>query len=330
MEESPLISVIIPVHNTAEYLRKCVDSVRNQSLKEIEIILVENLSTDGSSEICDEYIYLDSRIKVLHLSVAGLSIARNAGIDIASSPYIGFIDSDDYIEPTMYQEMLDALILNNAELAYCNFSLEPESEQNESPYPNTGNIYLRSQWEVLQDMMWEKASCSACNKLFKKEFFVSFRFPVGKLYEDRLVMHEWLVSCPKIVWIDKPFYFYVARETSICHTIIPLNRYHYFLAEYARLVFMQKYALFQGRELLEVRSRIIGGCYSLFCDILQLTKPKYFREPIEDMKSKFRDLRQLSKDEIDAKCYKRIRKITCYWPIYYFLRFSFRKREWRG
>lgn len=330
MEGLPLISVIIPVHNTAGYLHKCVDSVRNQSLKEIEIILVDNLSNDGSAEICDQYAQIDTRIKVLHLSVAGLSIARNAGIDIASSSYIGFIDSDDYIEPSMYRELLDALVQNQADLAYCNFFLESENHFIESPYPNSGNIYLRSQWDVLRDMMWEKISCSACNKLFKKEFFNSLRFPVGKLYEDRLVMHDWLVSCQKIAWIDKSFYYYVARETSICHTVIPLNRYHYFLAEYSRLAFIEKHALFAEKDLFEIRSRIFNTCYSIFCEIMQMTKPNYFREPIEDMKSKLRGFRSFSKDEMNEKCRKRILKITRYWPVYYFFRFCFRKRNWRG
>ena len=103
MESQYSVSVIIPVHNTAPYLRRCIESVRNQTLKDIEIILVDNLSTDDSPSICDEYANIDSRVKVLHLDEAGLSIARNAGIEIATAPYIGFIDSDDYIEPTMYE-----------------------------------------------------------------------------------------------------------------------------------------------------------------------------------------------------------------------------------
>ena len=101
MENNYLISVIVPVHNTVNYLRKCIESIRNQSLENIEIILVDNLSTDGSSEVCDEYASMDTRVKVIHLSVANASVARNAGIDMASAPYIGFIDSDDYIDVNM-------------------------------------------------------------------------------------------------------------------------------------------------------------------------------------------------------------------------------------
>ena len=115
------VSVIIPVHNTAPYLERCVESVRNQTLKNIEIILVENKSQDNSPVLCDEYARRDPRIKVLHLSIAGLSIARNAGLKIASAPYVGFIDSDDYISETMFQDLLDAISSSQAEMAYCNF-----------------------------------------------------------------------------------------------------------------------------------------------------------------------------------------------------------------
>lgn len=121
MENSYLVSVVIPVHNTAPYLHKCVESVRNQSLKEIEIILVENMSTDNSAEICDEYAKIDSRIKVLHLSVAGLCVARNAGIDVATAPYIGFVDSDDYIGVDMFKDLVEAMIENEADLTFCNY-----------------------------------------------------------------------------------------------------------------------------------------------------------------------------------------------------------------
>ena len=107
-------------------MRRCIESVRNQTLKDIEIILVDNLSTDDSPSICDEYANIDSRVKVLHLDEAGLSIARNAGIEIATAPYIGFIDSDDYIEPTMYENMLSVMVQNKVYMVYCNFCFEYE------------------------------------------------------------------------------------------------------------------------------------------------------------------------------------------------------------
>ncbi len=325
MDKNYLISVIIPVHNTADYLSKCVDSVRNQTLKDLEIILVENMSTDTSATLCDEYARIDSRIKVLHLPVAGLSIARNRGVQYASAPYIGFVDSDDYIAPTMYQEMLDALLKNQADLVYCNYFYERVDESLESLDANTGKVALKSRIDCLREMMLEKISCSACTKLFKKAFFESAFFPEGKFYEDRWVMHDWLMSCNRIVWVDKPLYYYVERFTGICHTMNPINRYHFFLSEYARLEFVEKSGLFIGTELYELRTFILKICFSIFKEIMLIVKPGEFQEFVLDMRHKIKALSYMKRGEIDDHCYKKIKRISNNWAIYYFIHF-FMKR----
>lgn len=115
---SPKVSVIVPVHNTAPWLDRCVESVRAQTLRDIEIILVENRSTDASPELCDAYPAADARIRVLHLAEAGLSRARNAGLAVATAPYVGFVDSDDYIEPDMFRRLYDAAVESGAQIAY--------------------------------------------------------------------------------------------------------------------------------------------------------------------------------------------------------------------
>ena len=190
MKLQPLISIIIPIHNTAGYLERCIESVRNQTLKELEIILVDNLSIDESPLICDEYEKLDSRIKVLHLSVAGPSVARNAGIKIASAPYIGFVDSDDFLEPTMYADMLEALEQNQVDMVYCNFCYEYEDKRTEQIYPNSGLSYFRSSTEVLRDIICEQVSSSPCTKLFKKELFDNLLFPEGVFFEDHATVYR--------------------------------------------------------------------------------------------------------------------------------------------
>lgn len=199
-----MVSIIVPVHNTADYLHKCIESLRSQTLQQVEIILVDNLSVDGSSEICDEYAKTDKRIKVLHLSIAGLSIARNAGMRIASAPYIGFVDSDDYVEPAMFEKMLDAMVQSDAEIAYCNFLLEYEFKPNESPYRNSGDIVIRDPKNVLQDMMMEKLVVLLVQS-FIKVISDIITIPRGENYEDRLVMYEWVALCNKVVWVDSPF-----------------------------------------------------------------------------------------------------------------------------
>ena len=213
------VSVIIPVHNTAPYLERCVESVRNQTLKNIEIILVENKSQDNSPVLCDEYARRDPRIKVLHLSIAGLSIARNAGLKIASAPYVGFIDSDDYISETMFQDLLDAISSSQAEMAYCNFCYEYEDGKIETVYTDSGHTCIRQPKEVIEDIICEKVSSSSCTKLFKKELFASLLFPEGVFFEDHAVLYKWVAMCTKVVWVDKVYYYYYQRDGSICHTL---------------------------------------------------------------------------------------------------------------
>lgn len=321
------VSIIVPVHNTAGYLHKCVESLRNQSLENIEIILVDNLSNDGSSEICDEYARIDSRVKVLHLSIADLSYARNEALKVISGEYVGFIDSDDYIDPTMFEEMLAAMVDHQADFVYCNFLLESEKDGIESPYLNSGKIYVKSKINFLKEVIWEKTSCSVCNKLFRADFFASRSFPEGKVFEDRYVMNEWTISCDKIVWVDKPMYHYVERLTSICHTYSPNNRYHFFLSECSRLFFIEKYHIFEGKELFETRTKILRTCFWLFKEIMMTVKVTEFHQETCNMRNKFKEQLYLRKDEIDRGCYAKIRKIVYFWPLYYLTHFAFRKHQ---
>lgn len=324
-----LVSIIIPVHNTVSYLKRCVESVRNQSLENIEIILVDNLSTDGSSELCDEYAQIDSRIKVLHLSQSGPSIARNAGIEVASAPFIGFVDSDDHIAPTMYCELYDALSASKAGVAYCNFCYEYEDTHCEHPYQNSGNTFLRSTDDVLREIMLGVVSSSACTKLFRRELFDSLRFPEGVFFEDHLITHQWIAMCHQVVWVDKMFYFYYQRATSTCHNIDPIKRYHYFLADYARLAFIKERSLFSGEGLFEANSLIVRNCLMHFREVLLMVELQYFHEPINEMRIKIKELASFSKQEIQGKLYSRIRKISYFWFVYYFFHFSFKRKVWR-
>ena len=176
------VSVIIPVHNTAPYLKRCIESVRSQLLKDIEIILVDNKSEDTSSDICDEYGRIDNRIKVIHLLEAGASIARNAGLKIASAPYIGFVDSDDCINERMYMDLLCAIETYHADIAYCNFCYEYEDGRIEHLYTNSGLVVERMSKEVVEDIICEKVSSSPCTKLFKRDLFNIILFPEGVFF----------------------------------------------------------------------------------------------------------------------------------------------------
>lgn len=325
MKQECVISIIIPVHNTAQYLKRCVESVRNQTLKDIEIILVDNLSCDGSSYICDEYAKVDSRVRVLHLDEAGLSIARNAGIDIASAPYIGFVDSDDYVDTSMFEDLFVAISRYNADIAYCNFFYEYEDGRIEQLYPNTGDVILRSSKDMQRDVILERVSSSSWTKLFRREALGNYRFPKGMYFEDHSTLYRWLDSFNKVVWLDKAYYHYIQREDSICHTLDPIKLYHYFLAEYHRLEFVREHALFEGKELRDVVNLITKNCYHLFSEFMKHPDHNVFFSFGKDMRRLLKRWLVLSKSELEPKYYKRLRKISYFWPIYYWTHFS-RKR----
>lgn len=315
----PQISVIIPVHNMALYMSRCVDSVRSQTLKNIEIILVDNLSSDDSPSICDEYARLDSRIKVLHLNKAGLSIARNAGLDLASASYVGFIDSDDYIELNMYEKMLEAIEEYQAGVVYCNFCYEFEDGSVRQLYPNTGNISLRSARDVQCDIILEKVSSSSCTKLFRKELFDRNRFPEGMYFEDHTTIYRWLGEVDKIVWIDVAFYHYLQRNDSICHTIDAQKRLHYFLAEYDRLSFIEEQHLFEEKQLFDARNFIIRNCIKHINEYIKASKILAFCDPLlAGMRVKMKKWLVYDRNELTKTNYKRLRKVSYFWIFYYY------------
>lgn len=264
----------------------------------------------------------DSRVKVLHLPVANASIARNAGLDIASAPYVGFVDSDDYIDYNMYEELFDVIKCHDVDIVYSNFQTEYLDGRIEGCDKNSGQIYIRSSLDVLRDMMWDKLNCSSCTKLFKRTVFSEYKFPENNIYEDRIAMHMWILQCKQVAWVDKVFYHYVERSSSICHLITPLNRYHYFMAEFSRIEFIEKHLLFEGEELLEVRNRLIRICFFTFEEFVLLTKPRCFQKPIKHMRAKFKTLLKFPSRELEVFYRKRIRKIVYFWPIYYWRHFS--------
>lgn len=209
-----LISVIVPVYNVEKYLARCVDSIIAQTYSNLEIILVDDGATDRSGLICDEYAQKDSRIRVIHKENGGLSDARNAGLDVANGELIGFIDSDDYIAPDMYEVLYQNLKSRNADIATCGvFNCFPNRiipDQNE-----TGILVLNSYEAIRNALESSNLPLYAWNKLYKKYLFSNVRFPVGKIYEDAFVMIRLLDLTNTVVVTMEPKYYYMRRPESI-------------------------------------------------------------------------------------------------------------------
>lgn len=213
-----MISIIIPVYNVKEYLTKCVESIVNQSYPKLEIILVDDGSTDGSGEICDLLSWEDERIQVIHKKNGGLSSARNAGIDIAKGDFIGFVDSDDYIAEEMYEVLLTNLQKNAADISICNRWYEREDGTKFLRYKPTADVMIMDSKKAILEMnSFRTFDMSVCDKLYQRELFEGIRFPEGKLSEDFYIMYRLFDKAEKICYISAPLYYYMQRTGSISH-----------------------------------------------------------------------------------------------------------------
>lgn len=216
-----LVSIIIPIYNVEKYLKDCIDSVINQSYREIEIILVNDGSTDLSYEICLEYKKRDKRIKVINKPNGGLSTARNEGIERANGNYLVFIDSDDFVDNKMIETLMKAVKYYNAEIVCCNYDFVDENSNYIKKHKIRVKTNLEYTREEAQDLLLysDYFRCYAWNKIYKKELFENVRYPDGKIYEDIYTTFRLFEKSKKIVFLKKSLYHYRVRINSITRNI---------------------------------------------------------------------------------------------------------------
>ncbi len=217
-----LVSVIIPVYNVEPYLREALDSVINQTYENLEILIVDDGSTDDSGMICDEYAHRDSRIRVIHQNNKGLSAARNAGLDAMNGELVVFLDSDDAYQPEFVSILVDAQIQENTDIVVCRFSLHKETNKlllnNKTiigPTIGHGSI---SRIEALKALISNEINVSVWNKIYKRELWNDIRFPEGHVYEDIATTHLVMNLSNKITIIDSVLYMHRQRSGSITQT----------------------------------------------------------------------------------------------------------------
>ena len=217
-----LISVIVPIYNVSQYLKQCVDSILNQSYKNLEVILVDDGSTDNSGVICDQYAQMDNRVVVIHKENGGLSDARNAGLEVAKGEYIGFVDSDDFVDLSMYETLVEILEKNQADIAIANWQDFFDNKKNEVHENRTGNILIFENIEVLRFLIYGKdkyrISFSVWDRLYRRNIIKGLYFPKGKCYEDVVWSAKVFYVAKRGVYIDKDLYYYRRRDDSIVGT----------------------------------------------------------------------------------------------------------------
>ena len=217
-----LISVIIPVYNVSNYLAQCLESVLGQTYTNLQIICVDDGSTDGSGEICDFYAKKDSRLHVIHQKNAGAGAARNIGLSFAEGDFIGFVDSDDYIAPEMYRSLLNALTQTESDIAASN---TVEVFQNRIvKCDSNGDIHCFSGMELLKRTSEHWKYYIMVNKLFRRELVQGIKFPEGNIIDDGFYTYQIIAKARKVAWIERDLYYYRQRSSSVMNLAIYAGR----------------------------------------------------------------------------------------------------------
>ena len=252
-----LISVIVPVYNVEQYLDRCVESIVNQTYSNIEIIIVDDGSTDGSPAKCDAWAERDPRIKVIHKENGGGAQARNVGLDVASGEYITFVDSDDAMHSQMYRRLLSAVEISGADIAECGFV----TEENDLPESVSGDVEIIGEYnavqaleqniddKILRQLIW--------NKIYAKDVLHDVRFVEGRVIDDEFFTYRALGNAKKCVVIPDKLYYYRQHDNSVMHKTYSLKRLDDIDAKCARQQYLEDHF---PSLISKGRVSIVGSC----------------------------------------------------------------------
>ena len=270
------ISIIVPVYNVEMYLETCIDSILNQSFEDFEIIIVNDGSTDSSGQIAHNLLTRDNRIKVINKENGGASTARNAGLDVATGNYIGFIDSDDTISPLMYERLYKNIKNMDTDISMCRM-LRVEKDKQYPTKDFIGKEVLSSD-ECLKLLFLNKIDQSVSNKLFKKQLFQDLRFPEGKINEDFSILYRLFDRSMHIGYISELEYIYYYRSNSITTSHI------------SNKIFDRYYNAKEAVEFVKSKEENIQEAaqyyllYTSFCILKEILLSGYRREFIKQYK----------------------------------------------
>lgn len=270
MDHYMLISIIIPVYNVAPFLPEALDSVINQTYDNLEIIIIDDGSIDGSGRICDEYAQKDGRICVIHQNNRGLSAARNVGLSIMTGEAIAFLDADDAFQPDFIETMVDAFISEEPDIVICKFTIHRTSETMEQkdmdevkPAMPQG-IYDRG--SSLRALVDGRINQSVWNKLYKRKLLENIRFPEGHVFEDLDTTYQIINACTKTLVLDKALYLCRKRHGSISHTYSQKNVEDLILASthFETFVKANTPGVFSNKELIHARQATLNRMISYY------------------------------------------------------------------
>lgn len=217
MEKNGLLSVIVPVYKVESYLKRCVDSIRAQTYKNLQIILVDDGSPDACGEICDAYTKMDPRIMAVHQQNEGLSGARNNGLLFAKGEYVAFVDSDDWLQPEMYETLIRLIRQHDLDMARCS-AIETDGIQEKKILPHTGNANCLFTGSKIFELYFSEFLCKIVwNTVYRREIVNDILSPENCHSQDNYVSGRYLYRAQRMMLIDRCLYNYFRNPTSITH-----------------------------------------------------------------------------------------------------------------
>ena len=251
-----MLSVIVPIYKVERYLRQCVDSILNQSYRDLEVLLIDDGSPDKCGEICDEFGRRDKRVRVFHTENRGLSAARNLGLKEARGEYIGFVDSDDWIEPEMYEELLRRMCETGADIGVCGFWYE---------YPEraiAADDFLEKTFtkkEAIAALIFSDIKSFVWNKVYRTNLWDGIFFPEGHVFEDVATTYKTIIGAGKVASITRCFYHYRRRTDSIGSIRSMSNLIDYWAAYYGRYVVLQELSGIENRFIDKLQEQVANA-----------------------------------------------------------------------
>lgn len=286
----PLISVIVPVYNTEKYLDRCVESIVNQTYKNLEIILVDDSSPDNCPQMCDEWAEQDSRISVFHIENKGVANARNFALDKAEGELIGFVDSDDYIEENQFEVLYSNLIKYNADISVCGYHINEESRvpSNSREVSRDDVLKLLATGDYKYGVLW--------NKLYKRSVIADIKMPHFNCCEDLTFNYFVFKNAKKIAECDDRLYHYMQNESSTVHSSFGAGAFY---AVESKKIMLED---LRGTQLEPYAVRgLISSCFVVLTGIIKsgscLDKYDYLRSIILSYKKEIFSSSMYSKTE---------------------------------
>lgn len=293
---NPLISVIVPIYNVEKYLARCVDSIVNQTYKNLEIILVDDGSPDRCPQMCDDYAKKDSRIKVVHKKNGGLSDARNAGMAVATGEYISFIDSDDYVSDAFFKCLLAVMNKENSDIAECSVVKFYEDNRFDE-FSDDLSVKTYDTQDAMSALIAENPFHQhVWNKLYKTELVKDIPYAVGKLNEDEFWTYQVFGRANKVSKLNKTMYYYFQRNSSIMGVGYNIRRLDALEAKANR----QKYIENNFPDLsTQAKIDLYGSCIFAYQSVMKFMSGADKKNALELIR-KYRKMYNLSFDEINT------------------------------